>query len=55
MIYTIHDRIDGTVKTTTIHGTTAKIQEVGHLLKLTHRYADIYIGEDCIIVRERVA
>lgn len=55
MIYTIHGRIDGEVKTTTIHSRPEKIQEVGHLLKQTHRHADIYIGEDCIVVKERVA
>lgn len=55
MIYTYHERIDGDVKTTTIHGTTEQLVVTGELLRQYYRYADIYVGEDCIIVRERVA
>ena len=55
MIYTKHERIDGNVKTTTIHGTTEQLVVTGELLRQYYRYADVYVGEDCIVVRERVA
>ena len=54
MVYTTHERIDGDVKTTIIHGTLDTLELFRKQLTVYNRYADVYLGENILIVRERV-
>lgn len=54
MIYTVHERIDGDVKTTTVHGRIETLELFRQQLAGYNRYADVYVGENVLIVKERV-
>jgi hypothetical protein len=53
MIYTYHEKVENGVKTVTIHGRPETLAMAAQHLAINFRYAELYIGEDCIILRER--
>ena len=53
MIYTLHEKVEGGVKTTTIHGREDTLTLFAQQLMGYNRYADVYLGENILIVRER--
>lgn len=53
MIYTLHDAVVGDVKTTTIHGRLETLGLFAQQFKVYNRYADVYLGENVLIIRER--
>ena len=55
MIYTLHERVDGDVKTTTVHGREDALNLFAQQLLGYNRWLDVYLGENILIVRERVA
>ena len=55
MIYTLHCRTDGDVQTTTIHGRMDTLELFKQQFAIYNRYADVYLGECILIVRERVS
>lgn len=55
MIYTTHEQTDGNVKTTTIHGRIETLALFCQQFTIYNRYADVYLGENVLIVRERVS
>ena len=55
MIYTLHERVDGDVKTTTVHGRDATLSLFAQQLLGYNRWLDVYLGDQILIVRERVA
>ena len=53
MIYTLHEKVVGGVKTTTIHGRPETLMLFAQQLMGYNRYADVYLGDDALIIRER--
>lgn len=54
MIYTTHEKVVGDVKTATIHGREDTLLLFAQHLLGYNRYADVYLGESVLIVRERI-
>lgn len=55
MIYTTHERIDSGVKTTTIHGRMETLALFCQQFTIYNRYAEVYLGECVLIIKERTA
>jgi len=55
MIYTTHERVDGDVKTTTIHGRMDTLAMFCQQFTIYNRYAEVYLGECVLIIKERTA
>lgn len=53
MVYTTHTRIVGDVRTTTVHGRQETLELYRQQLAVYNRYADVYLGDCILIVRER--
>ena len=53
MIYTYHEKVKDGLRTVTIHGRSDTLGGLAAHLAINFRYAELYIGEDCIILRER--